>query len=192
MWLLIRHAAGLHKPCARKELGCLSGELVVKSDKFRKYATLFCLALRQMDRRPSIKSTCEQVLQRAGKYNVIHQYRRGMHDSRKLMTINILEDLNKRNISVPSDLLAIAANVCGYDTRILAPKKNVLKISLSIGILTLCISNGEIVRDSYREVALYQNVFNFFCEPCSEYKRSIARWRINIHEALPVLSQLPF
>lgn len=69
--------------------------------------------------------------------------------------INILKDLNKYNILVLFNLLVITTNIYSYNTRILVLKKNILKISLSIGILILYINNSELVRDSYREVALY-------------------------------------
>lgn len=157
MWLLIRHAQELTKPCTGNALGSLSGELVVKSAQFRKYATLFCLALQEQDRRPFVVNTCKKVLWRAGKYNLLHKYG---HGGQSTMTIRVLKDLNQRNISVPSDLLTISANVCGYDVRILAAN-NTLKTSLSLGILTLCMSNGEIISNDDGETALYANIFDF-------------------------------
>jgi len=162
MWLLIRHAQGLDKTYARNKLGCLLGELVVRSDKLRKYATLFCLALHQkLDRRPFVRGTCEKVLQRASKYDLLHWYRGSWWNISRTMTIKILKDLDKRDMSVPSNLLAIAANVCGYNVRIMAAKNNTLKMSLSLGILTLCVSNREIIRNDDKKIALYENVFDF-------------------------------
>lgn len=156
MWLLIRHAPGLDKPCAGN-LGTLSGELVVKSDRLRKYATLFCLALRDLEQRPLVRNACQRVLQRAGKYTTLHRYRRS---GQPTITVRVLTDLTKRDITVPSDMLAIAANVCGYDARILAAN-NTLETSLSLGLLTLRMSNGEIIRDDDGETACYGNILDF-------------------------------
>jgi hypothetical protein len=162
MWLLIRHAQGLDKTRAPKEIGCLPGELVVKSHKLRTYATLFCLALcRRLDQRPCVKTACEKVLRKAGKYDLLHRYGGSRWNIQSTMTIKILKDLDKRDISVPSDLLAIAANVCGYNVRIMAANKNTPKLSLSLGILTLCVSNGEIIRNDDEKIALYENIFDF-------------------------------
>ncbi|KAF2676093.1 hypothetical protein K458DRAFT_425038, partial [Lentithecium fluviatile CBS 122367] len=156
MWLLIRHAPGLEKPRAAK-LGTLSGELVVKSDRLRKYATLFCLALHARDKRQLVRNACKRVLQRAGKYNILHRYKRS---GQRTMTVSVFTDLSMRDITVPSDLLAIAANVCGYDARILTAK-NAPETSLSLGILTLCMLNGEIISDDDGETACYGNILDF-------------------------------
>ena len=162
MWLLIRHAHGLKKSFARNELGHLSGELVVKSEDFRKYATLFCLALCQRtDRSSLIRATCQKVLQRAGKYSIIYDYEAARCNVQTSMTLRIITDLNNRKISVHSDLLAITANVCGYDIRLVAAKNSYLETSLSLEVLTLCISNGELVNNDCKKVAPYRNVFHF-------------------------------
>lgn len=156
MWLLIRHAPGIVKPRAGK-LGTLSGELVVQSTRLRKYATLFCLALLDLDRGSLVMNACQRVLQRAGKYTILHKYgRRGQ----PTMTVRVFTDLSKRDITVPSDMLAIAANVCGYDARILVTK-NTAETSLSLGILTLCMSNGEIISDDEGGMACYGNILDF-------------------------------
>ena len=162
MYLLIRRAQGLHIPCALDALGDLPGELVVKSDQFKKYATLFCLALCQnRDQSPSERSACEKVLQKAGKYNILDKIG-STSLKEKAMTIRILDDLNKRNITVSSDLLAITANVCSYNHRILAPKEDpTQRISLSLAVLALYISNGEMIRNDYRDGTLYENIFGF-------------------------------
>ncbi|KAF2179577.1 hypothetical protein K469DRAFT_693945 [Zopfia rhizophila CBS 207.26] len=155
MWLLIRHDHGLDKSCAQNELGNLSGELVVKSEKFREYATLFCLACnQQMDQDRFGKRKCEKIL---------HKYRRGgiECDVRKTITVSIPKDLDNRKIKYRSDLPAIAVKVCGYDIRIPTAKDSTLKTSLSLNILTLQVSNGEMIKDDYWGNTLNENIFDF-------------------------------
>jgi hypothetical protein len=159
MWLLIRHAEGLDKKDAEKELGQLPGELVVNSGGFKKYLTLFCLALKD-DRRSFVRSTCAKLLQKAGQYKVLNKYR-SEDDIPRTITIDVLKDLNERDITNPADFLAITANICGYDNRILATKNKTLKMSLSLGILALCISNGELFRNDCEDMAPYVDIFEF-------------------------------
>jgi hypothetical protein len=160
LWLLIRHAQGLDKKDAEDVLENLAGELVIKSNAFKKYLTLFCLALKD-DQRPFVRNTCAKLLQKAGKYNVLHNYRSSEYDFQRTITINILKDLNTRDMKFPRDFLPITANICGYDNRILATKNKILKMSLSLGILTLYICNGELFRNDCEEIAPYVNVFDF-------------------------------
>jgi len=162
MWLLIRHAKGLDKSYARNELGSLPGELVIKSNTFRKYLTWFCLALCQKaSQSPFVVYKCEKMLKKAGKYNVLYQHNNGIRSTARMITTNVLKDLNSRKISVLADMLAITANVCGYDKRISVADDEDSAMSLSLGILTLCISNGEIVQDEDGRPKLYENVFDF-------------------------------
>ncbi|KAF2809960.1 uncharacterized protein BDZ99DRAFT_462590 [Mytilinidion resinicola] len=166
MWLLIRHADGLVKSLyAQRELGKLTGELVIKSQKFKKYATLFCLAFCQsMEHDCSARRRCERILRRAGAYNVLHKYEDGgvESDARRKITVSVFKDLDYREITEPSDILAIAANVCSYNTRILVPKiAKDQAMSLSLGILTLCMSNGEMIKTDSEETALSKRIFDF-------------------------------
>ncbi|OCK74398.1 hypothetical protein K432DRAFT_409897 [Lepidopterella palustris CBS 459.81] len=163
MWLLIRHAHGLHKPRAQNELGNLLGELVVKSEKFRKYATLFCLACYQRMDKDRLAKKCDKILRKAGKYNILHKYRLdGIEcNTQRTMTVSILKDLNDRKINDRSDFLAITANACGYDIRTPTAEDSTLKTSLSLSILTLYISNGEMIKNDHGEIALGQSIFDF-------------------------------
>ncbi|KAF2464806.1 uncharacterized protein BDR25DRAFT_346578 [Lindgomyces ingoldianus] len=159
MWLLIRHARGLDKSCAREVLGDLSGEVAIKSTIFKHCATLFCLALPQTDQNRSRK--CEKVISKAGKYNILCKYRGRRSNISKAMTLDIFRDLDKREIKVRSDLLAIAANVCGYSTRIPTIKGKTFNSSLSLSLLTLYIANGEILKNNCKEATPFENVFKF-------------------------------
>jgi hypothetical protein len=78
-----------------------------------------------------------------------------------MMMIKILRDLHNRNILVPLDLLAIAANICGFNVRIMTLKNNTLNLSLSLAILTLYIFNSEMIDNDDVKTALYKNIFNF-------------------------------
>jgi hypothetical protein len=128
MWLLIRHTQGLDKSHKLKHL---SGKLVVKSEMFRKYTTLFCLALYQKtDQRHFVRNTCQKILRRACKYIFLNKYRGGECDILGTVTVKVMKDLTERATLVPSDIFAITANVCGYDIGTLATNNRTLKIDL--------------------------------------------------------------
>lgn len=162
MWLLMRHAKGLDKSYAREMLGDLPGEIVIRSDMFRKHVTLFCLALRQKIGQSSLVSTkCDEILKKAGKYSILHQTKYDVWAIHGKMTVSVLKDLHSRRISFPTDILAITANVCDYENRISVSKEGPASMSLSLSILALCITNGEIIQNGSSEPKPYENVFDY-------------------------------
>jgi hypothetical protein len=167
MWLIIRHASGLRKPLVHNKLGWLRGEVVVRSDELKTYATLFCLACRNaMRKHPGIVKQSTEILKKVAKYNILykyHQYAKAV-DAKESMTIKILKDLDDRESKYRTDLLPIVANVCAYDVRIATTEKGFKKKSLSLSILALCIANGELLANFRGADQLKHNVFNFLGE----------------------------
>ncbi|MCJ1314407.1 hypothetical protein MMC25_008089 [Agyrium rufum] len=164
MWLLIRHSPELDKSGTEKEFGRLSEELVVRSQAFRKYATLFCLAcLQRMGQNHYGSKMCDKILQKAGRYDIIRRYGyRGIERNlARTMTVDILKELDGREITCQSDIPAIAANICGYDVRIPISEDCMPQLSLSLVLLTLFVANGEIIHYDKRETNLRENIFNF-------------------------------
>lgn len=162
MWLLMRHVRGLDKSYAREILGDLPGEVLIRSNVFRKYATLFCLALRQKTGRSSlVTKKCDEILKNSGKYSILRQNKYGTWAIHGNMTVSVLKDLHSRQIPIPTDTLAITANVCDYENRISLSKRGHVFTSLSLRILALCITNGEIIQNGDGEPKLYENVFDY-------------------------------
>lgn len=195
MWLMMRHVRGLDKSYAYEILGDLTDEVVIRSDVFRKHATLFCLALRQKIGQSSLATTkCDEILKKAGKYSILRQNKYGVWAMHGNMTVSVLKDLHSRRITVPTDILAITANVCDYENRILLSKKGPVSTSLSLGILALCITNGEIIHNGYGEPKPYENVFDYLSNhtlpitgPLSDRELTFIK-----HCRLPVISLSEF
>ncbi|KAF2875764.1 hypothetical protein BDV95DRAFT_280970 [Massariosphaeria phaeospora] len=151
MWLLIRCCSTLLRSDMKDHLGDLSGELVVNSANFRKYATLFCLAYRErMAQDPGVEETCNKILRKAGKYSVLHRYGRGATGNmiRKAMSPTVLHDLSHRTIRHASDIPTISANCLDYSIRLDPTRVKRSRSSLSICILALYLSNGEIINNN--------------------------------------------
>lgn len=164
MWLLIRHASGLHKPLAHNKLGSLRGEVVVNSNELKTYATLFCLACcYTMGQDSKLVEQCMQVLKKAGKYNILykHQYAK---DAQRSMSVRIFKDLDGRKLKHRTDILPIGANVCGYDVRFSTKEVEFKRQSLSMSILALYIANGELFANFRGADESRHNVFNFLKE----------------------------
>ncbi|KAF2647464.1 hypothetical protein K491DRAFT_309030 [Lophiostoma macrostomum CBS 122681] len=165
MWLLIRCRSTLLRSDLNDQLGGLSGELVVNSADFRKYATLFCLAYRQrMARDLDVEETCNKILRRAGKYSILHRYDRGAIGSWicKAMSPTVFHDLSYRRITHASDISTISANCLDYSFRLDPTRVGRSRSSLSICILALYLSNGEIINnDTDHPGKLACNVFSF-------------------------------
>lgn len=165
MWLLIRHCSALIRSDTRYQLGDLSGELVVNSADFRKYATLFCLAYRRrMACDLGVEQNCNKVLRRAGKYNILHKYDRGTTGSMicKAMSPTVLHDLSYRVIKHASDIPAISANCLDYSIRLDPTRVKRSRSSLSICILAIYLSNGEIINnDTDHPGKLAHDIFSF-------------------------------
>lgn len=141
--------------------GHTSGELEVRPMNFRTEVTTFCLALaRQADK--TALDRCSEILTYARRYTFLHRnkYTVGPSSVVHAMSPAIFEDISTRGITVPSDILAIAANCCRYISRLNAQVLNATDESLSVAILTLFVTNGEILcHDVQREVILKQTVF---------------------------------
>lgn len=151
MCLLIPHSLSLRKEHVRDELGNIPGELQVNSAAFRHVSTLFCLAyLKDIGQTQQHSSDlCKSILEKAGKYNILHRF--PFEDEggsiRKGMSPTIFADIGRRNTSIPSDLLAIAANCCDYPYRLNTKVLRGLDCSLGLCILALYLLNGEIIRN---------------------------------------------
>jgi hypothetical protein len=61
------------------------------------------------------------------------------------MSPAIFEDLSTLGMSVPSDILAIAANCCRYVTRLNSQVLNNTNEGVNIPVLTLFVMNREIL-----------------------------------------------
>ncbi|KAI0522307.1 hypothetical protein F5B22DRAFT_470460 [Xylaria bambusicola] len=141
--------------------GRTRGEIEVRPLNFRTEVTIFCLALYQQVDKTS-QDRCNQILKNARRYSFLYRsgYTPGAGSIVKAMSPAIFEDISVRGITVPSDMLAIAANCCRYTTRLNSQDLNLVKASLSIAILTLFVVNGEILRhDIPRDAVLNQTIF---------------------------------
>ncbi len=135
MTLLIRHSSDLEtrkRECTAL-LGDIPGELSIKSDHFCHQATRLCLALRIHE----VKGL-DQVRNTAGEYRLLLQ-------SSDSMTAKVLSDVQDRDVGRVSDRLPILANCCQYSVRL--HTQNQQAASLSLSTLTMCLLNGEILRN---------------------------------------------
>jgi hypothetical protein len=193
MWLIIRHDSGLRKPTAHNKLGSLPGEVVVKSDELKTYATLFCLACYNIMRRDlEVIEQCMEILRKAGKYNIIYKYQYAKGNQRS-MTIRILKDLDGRDLRHRTDLLPIVANVCSYDVRLVTKGEEIKRQSLSMSLLALYIVNGELLANFPGADELKHNVFDFLkenslriCAPLSDGELTLIKHcRLVVHDLSP-------
>lgn len=141
--------------------GKTSGEIEVRPLNFRTEVTTFCLALsRHADKVE--QNQCFEILKHARRYTFLYRskYAVGPSSVVHAMSPAIFEDISTRGITVPSDILAIAANCCRYTTRLNSQVLNDTDESLSVAVLTLFVMNGEILRhDVEREAIMEQTVF---------------------------------
>ena len=169
MRLLIPHAPSLRKEHAEKELGDMPNELQIVSARFHSVTTEFCLAyLSEAEKqRLDDANKCRTILTKAGKYNILHRYSQKDADGkiRKAMSPTIFTDIGHRKITVPSDVLAIAANCCDYSVRLSTKSLNTTDYSLSLCILALYLLNGEIIQNGRGDnKSLSSNVFQYLDE----------------------------
>ena len=171
MWLLIRHSNKIDKRGFEDTLESIPGEIAFRSATFKLFATLFCLAYLHKTNNVGVRKGCDEVLRKAGKYNILHRYD---HFFRPTTTQNILEDLTARKISNSSDILAIVANACQYDRRIEMKGLPHSYHSLSLAILGLLAVNGELLRND-RELPgkLCRNVLEFLKHQVLEIDRPV-------------------
>ncbi|KXX74207.1 Heterokaryon incompatibility protein 6, OR allele [Madurella mycetomatis] len=143
-----RRGLGLENEEGVDLFGQTPGEIEVRPLNFRCCVTELCLALsRQADE--AVRDRCSEILKHARRYTFLHRTERlsaGLNSVVHAMSPAIFEDIASRRITMPSDILAIAANCCRYVTRLDAEKLNRMGASLSVAILTLFLMNGEILR----------------------------------------------
>lgn len=141
--------------------GKTTGEIHVHALNFRSEVTNFCLALGQ-NADETVRRRCDEILKHARRYTFLYRSRVSLGPSSvvRAMSPAIFEDISTRGITVPSDILAIAANCCRYVARLNSKVLDDTQESLSIAILTMFVMNGEIVRhDVAKEDVLRHTVF---------------------------------
>ncbi|KAI3320097.1 heterokaryon incompatibility protein-domain-containing protein [Xylariaceae sp. AK1471] len=196
MTLLIPHTSDLeHRKQTARDfsnrplLGTLPGEICIKSTDFRRQATEFCLLYRQ--KQPGTEAICNKILMTAGKYNVLlrEEYSPSPHTTiSRSMTPTILADIGRRGICTESDRLAIAANCCGYTTRLDTAALNKLCSSLSLSMLALYLLNGEIMDNHPRfcRGTLKDTIFTYLA------KQSLHSFRPPVDEELTFIKSCRF
>ncbi|KAH8674444.1 hypothetical protein BGZ60DRAFT_404043 [Tricladium varicosporioides] len=109
MKLLIPHHKSLEgqKRNAGATLGNIPGEICFRAVDFRKQATKFCLSYERIQ--PQQGKLCCWIIQRVARYTHILKKSRAMSPY-------IYSEIGNRGITIPSDILTIAANCCNYST----------------------------------------------------------------------------
>ncbi|KAI1504459.1 heterokaryon incompatibility protein-domain-containing protein [Biscogniauxia marginata] len=171
----------------RRLLGTLPGEICIKSTDFRREATKFCLAYRK---KRGAESICNKILKTAGKYNVLlgEEYSPGPYSITRSMSPTILADIGRRGILKESDRLAIAANCCGYTTRLDTNSLNKNCKSLSLSMLALYLLNGEIIENDPKRCrgTLKDDIFTYLS------KQSLSNFRPPVDEELTFIKSCRF
>jgi hypothetical protein len=123
--------------------GDVPGELSIQSTSFFKQTTLLCQAALAagMD-----SGMIHRILHAAGRYTIL------LHKSES-MTSRIIADLQLKQVTVASDILAIIANCCTYPVRL--DVKLLDKEDISVSILALRLLNGEVFHNGR---SLYQSI----------------------------------
>jgi hypothetical protein len=145
--------------------GCIPGELCLKSADFRTEVTKFCQACQhQFGNDEEVMKICSQVLERVGKYTILLQEKKEHEGDifHKPMAPTILADIGARQITRPSDRLAIVANCCNFDTRLNSDELSDGSFSHCLALLTQHLLNGELVNNgqSHNDVCT-RNIFEF-------------------------------
>lgn len=151
MKLLIPHYLGTDVPDDTEIFGDLtgSGELTISSSTFRQQTTRFILAYvttAKTHGKMYDRGTCLQILGRAGDYALLSQYGHilDLEAKGKSTSTLVLNDLQHKNYTVPSDMLNIAANCNVYYRTMNTGLIDNYKASMSIAMLTMWFLNGEI------------------------------------------------
>lgn len=152
MRLLIPHSSGLYKQNDTEVFGNTANELVVSASGFRAQTTRFCIAYLGCDSltRKASRRRCLLILKRAKSYMMLRKYGWQINDPGRglVMSTRILADLCRRSGSIPSDMLAIMSNSCGYAARLQSKQLEAEGFnSLSLAILALFVLNGEILQN---------------------------------------------
>ena len=151
---------------ARGQWCSIPGELQVNSVEFHEQSTLFCLAFlrKRGEEWQGGRKKCGDILNRAKRYSVLFEHGDlvGHGIARKAMSPSIFKDIGSREISVASDLLAIAANCCNYSVRLNTKSLGSTSCSLSISVLALYLLNGEIIMNHKNDEGLLsKNIFDY-------------------------------
>lgn len=129
--------------------GNVNRELLIKAVQFSYEATSLCLAFNNVQCMTREESNAiGHILTTSGRYTILL----GKHES---MTPVIMSDIEKRDIESHWDRLAIVANCCQYTTRLDIPRLAQERQSISLSTLTMCLLNGEILRnkDTHRSTS---------------------------------------
>lgn len=141
--------------------GSTTGEIEVSAIDFRTATTTLALALTRRGDEVDPERLAH-ILRFAGRYASL--YRAGSLVGPRFvvhaMSPSIFEDVGSRGVTIPSDILAIAANCCGYVARLNAKALDEARESLSVAILALFLMNGEILRFGSSEDILGKNIFD--------------------------------
>ncbi|KAK7213069.1 hypothetical protein V2G26_020247 [Clonostachys chloroleuca] len=134
MTLLIHHPSNLESTKGEfaDVFGYVPGELSIQSTSFFKHTTLLCQAALAAGLESDM---VHRILHAAGRYSML------LHESES-MTSRIIADLQFKEVTVESDILAIIANCCTYPVRL--DVKSLDKEDLSVNILALRLLNGEV------------------------------------------------
>ncbi|KAK2601579.1 hypothetical protein QQS21_004897 [Conoideocrella luteorostrata] len=142
--LLIPHYAALEgqkRSYGVDVFGTVNRELCINAVEFSYEATRICMAFKTAkDVTQEESDAIDQVLMTSGRYSVLL----GKHES---MTPIIVSDIEKRDIESYWDRLAIVANCCQYSVRLDIPRLVQEEQSASLSMLTMCLLNGEILRN---------------------------------------------
>lgn len=150
----------------REEFGDIPWELQVKSAIFREQVTLFCLAYLAENGHEwrTGHPNCWKILRKAKKYTTLCEHSNMFGDGEKMKAMSpaIFTDVGHREITLPEDILPIAANCCGYTIRLNTAMLKKARCSLSICILALYLLNGEIFRNDEDSTSLLSSkIFKF-------------------------------
>ncbi|VUC20392.1 unnamed protein product [Clonostachys rosea] len=134
MTLLIHHSPNFEKTkrAFGDVFGYVPGELSIQSTSFFKHTTMLCQAALAARLESGM---IHRILHAAGRYSIL------LHKSES-MTSRIIADLQIKEVTVASDILAIIANCCTYPVRL--DEKVLDQVDISVSILALRLLNGEV------------------------------------------------
>lgn len=151
MTLLMPHGPDVNKD-KKWNFGDVPGEIQLSAVEFRKRVTEFCLAQmrKRGERWQQDKTRCKKILSLAGEHQLINRYEKEHNKGYKTgaLTWRVIDNLRRRKIENPWDILPIIANCCGYPARLDARKLQDSGYSLSAAVLALVILNGEVLHNT--------------------------------------------